>query len=713
MLALTFLFLGAVNAEEQPGVDQETTAQARIYLTEVLSTHAKRYEAWGRPEVELRIAPEAIAHREGFQIETRNGVIQITGGGYGGAIYGAQGLGRLLEKHEELPAELNIADEPDFNIRGATIYFMNAYLAPVPEYFHEREFLTEYLDYIHENRFNTLFVWHGHLFPQIMELPEYPDATDLSPEEVARNEAQFRWLTDECAKRNIDVLLHFYNILIPPALAESRGMKTGYSKPNEFAAKYIGYTLERFMREFQSVGLYICPGEALDPKYQEEWFRDVIFAAAKRSGKNPLLVVRGWHTSSDLLESLSRNYNRVYTEYKHNDELIMSPFAHTRHKGFLKYGQEHIANMHLMADVKPFRWGSWRYIHDIVSDWKTIGLSGGEVQHLVNWPWRGPENPYRGSWPYSMDKLEPHQERGARHGRKLKIYERDWIWYDAFARYLWDVDRDPAQEQVYWRSRLEERFGTAAAAEALDEWYRVSGPILPSLKNLTLPIGGYATTATGHRTTIDGLTKESRYWIRPLDPLTFDRYRRRFGLEKPYLSEPETSAAENTHIPYPLRVYYYVQKKLEGEDLSHYVTPVNLTQVVLEMAEESLEWAEKAKAAATENEEEAARFVTDSEALVLIARVYQHRIKAAIAKRMIMDTGEKERYAGEFVRQMDAAIAEYEKLDKLTDRTYVFCSELRPERLNWDYSLQQLREEREEQKKWLETYEKPEDKEVN
>lgn len=700
----------SVAATESPGADtliQLGLADARQRLQEMLAQREARYQAWGRPRVNVKIDPTTINHREGFRIAVVDGQIAITGGGYGGAIYGVQELGRLLEKHETMPANLKVEDQPDFPIRGATIYFMNTYLSPIPEYFHDRELLTRYLDYLHENRFNTLFVWHGHLFSQIMELPEYPDATTLSKEELAKNEAQFRWLTDECAKRNIDVLLHFYNILIPTDLAKARGIPSSYDKPNEFVSKYIGYTLERFMRQFKSVGLYICPGEALDREHQRDWFRDVIFAAAKRSGQHPLLVVRAWHCSTELLQSCREDYDRVYTELKHNDELVVSPYAELRHKGMLSKGLRHIANMHLNADVTPFRWGSWRYIHEIVNDWKTTGLSGGEIQHLVNWPWRGPSDKNRGNWPYTMDKLEPHQKLGDKSGKKLIIYERDWIWYDAFARYLWKVERDPEQDQAYWRSRLEAKFGTAEAAEALDDWYRLAGPILPNLNNLNGQISGYATTATANMTAMNTLVKDySHYWLRPLDPWAFARYREKFGLEKPWLSAPKSRPGENTEIPYPTRVFYYVQKKLAGEDLSHYVTPDRLTETLVEMAEESLAWAKKAERAATKNKEEAARFVTDSEALILVARMYRHFHAAAIAKRLIMDTGDKEKYAAEFLREMDATLTEYEKLRGLTAGTYMFCNELKPINLNWDFGLDTLRKDFAEQKAWLKSFSK-------
>ena len=114
-------------------------------------------------------------------------------------------------------------------------------------------------------------------------MPEYPDATDLKPEELARNQKQFRWFTDECAKRNIRVLMHFYQIHIPRSLAKSRKIPMHYNQPNDFTKKYVHYALGRFLTEFDSVGLYVCPGEALNAQYTAEWIRNVILAAAKES----------------------------------------------------------------------------------------------------------------------------------------------------------------------------------------------------------------------------------------------------------------------------------------------------------------------------------------------------------------------------------------------------------------------------------------------
>jgi hypothetical protein len=55
---------------------------------------------------------------------------------------------------------------------------------------------------------------------------------------------------------------------------------------------------------FPSVGLYACPGETLKSGCQLEWFRDVIFDAAKQSGKHPVIVIRDWTLNHDFSAQL-------------------------------------------------------------------------------------------------------------------------------------------------------------------------------------------------------------------------------------------------------------------------------------------------------------------------------------------------------------------------------------------------------------------------
>lgn len=213
-----------------------------------------------RPELKI---DASLNNPEAFSIQTEGTKTQILGGGPAGVLYG---VGQWLSRPQA--AATAGVEKPDFELRGTALFLMKEgsydYQLTPQEFpwFFDRPLLTQYLDCLQANRFNTIFLWSGHMFPSIVSMPEYPDATDLKPEELTRNQKQFRWFTDECAKRNIHVLMHFYQIHIPRSLAKSRNIPMHYNQPNDFTKKYVHYALGRFLAEFDSVGLYVCPGEA-------------------------------------------------------------------------------------------------------------------------------------------------------------------------------------------------------------------------------------------------------------------------------------------------------------------------------------------------------------------------------------------------------------------------------------------------------------------
>ena len=401
--------------------------------------------------IHVRIEP-AIGSREGFRLEAQRGEIVLTGGGAAGVFYGAQELKRLTESASTCPegVGLKVEQKPDFEIRGTAYFLMKEGhydWALTPEefpHFYDRNLLTKYFDYLAENRFNTIFIWTGHLFPSIVELPRFPDATDLTKEQLERNQEQFRWFTSQCAQRNIRVLVHFYNIHIGKALAKSRGIRHAYEEPNAFVEDYIRTTLERFLTEFDSVGLYVCPGEALKTESAPAWIRDVVLAAAKASGNRPPIVIRAWCMDEPLFKKVcATQYDPIYIEGKHNIEKIVSPFPDPRHEDWKMITGKSIVNLHEVADTKPLRWGSPIFIREMVNEWKKAGLMGAEVYGTTSW-----------RWPYALDRLQPDQTAYWPEGPKLLSFERDWIWLEAFGRYLWKAERDGASEEAYWTARL-------------------------------------------------------------------------------------------------------------------------------------------------------------------------------------------------------------------------------------------------------------------
>jgi len=635
-------------------------------------------------QVELKI-DAGLGNSEAFSIRNEAPGTTILGGGAAGVLYGVQ---QWLGSPQ--PLRSAAVERPDFELRGGVLYLMkdasyDYQLTPeeIP-WFYDRSLLTTYLDYLFANRFNTIFLWSGHLFPSIASMPEYPDATDLRPAELARNQQQFRWFTGECAKRNISVLLHFYQIHLPKPLAKSRGIPVHYHAPTAFAAKFVRYSLLRFLTEFDSVGLYVCPGEQLAQQYTAPWIRDVILAAARQSGKHPRIVVRYWGLDAPGFKRLcAGQYDNFYTEMKHNVEMVVSPVPDPRHASCKNVAKKHIVNLHEMADLKPFRWGSPHFVQEMVGEWKKAGIDGAEMYCMVSW-----------RWPYALDKLEPQQDSLWPAGRKLLTFQRDAIWLEAAGRYLWKVDRDRAAEDAYWTARLAEKFGTRQAGDLIRRWYDTSGPILPGLQNLTRVRNmNYFPTAVGAEQRVDWVLAAdycTDYVRQPVDTYFFRRYKQKYQM--PELVDRRT-----------MGVAEYADRLISSAKPPNVMTPDKVLDLLAELADESLALARQARQCATVNRDECARFGSDSQALVYVVQAWRHKVLAAVEKRAILIGGGPEHQRA-FLAQLDDSIAVYKKLVAVTDPTYVKASDMLA-KLNWHAGLQSFVTDAKQQTTWLRQFE--------
>lgn len=599
----------------------------------------------------------SLASPEAFRLEGRGKSLRVRAGGPGGVLYGVQSaLGRDV---------VDADGAPDFELRGAVLVMLSPNWAYQSElspdrfpWFFDRALMTRYLDYLLSARLNTLILWSGHLFPHILELPEYPDATQFSREEIRRNQEQFRWLAEECAKRNITILTHFYNIHISEHQAHALGRPpneaekdpTRYTVPDDFVRGYYRTILTRYFAEFPNVGLYICPGESLDLKEQEPWFRDVIFKAAKDSGKNPKLIIRDWTLDMDFKAALPKMYDNLYSELKHNDETITSPWPDERHEDWRGVLKGHIVNLHDPADATPYRVGSPRLIGEMVGHWKDAGLFKGA--------WFYP--PQAWCWPDTLDVVTNAN------GEKTSLisFDRDPLWHLLEGRYLWKAKRDEKTEQTWAADFLSAKFGNKKTGRTLVEWYDITGPILPGLQNVTavrfgnfFPVSIAWVQATvddilSYRTKIDdvrfqgptGLTRQ-RYYSRPVDAYTIALYQKRYGVK-------------NVRDLRSMPVAQLAEELAAGREPKDVMRADWLVDLYVEMAKESLQKAKAALAAGGNDPAELQRFVNDSECLVLTAEYYRLKVRAALAKRLLELT-DVEKYAQEFCQLMTDSVAKY------------------------------------------------------
>src|ERR1039457_2558462 len=403
--------------------------------------------------------------KEAFLLRRLGNTIIVAGYDPSGVLYGAMELADRIRAAHALPATLDFEDHPQLKLRGTAIGMQKPeityegaeydyrYTPEEVPWFYDKAEWTKYLDQLVADRYNTLYLWNGHPFTSLLTLPKYPEAQELPTAQLEQNIAIYRWLTEEADKRGIWVLQGFYNIHLSHAFAKAHGVPFHLSAPTPLASEYTRYCISEFIRQYPNVGLFMTLGEAMGPHYGPEGLTD------------PPIVVRAHATDIyDVMAAAKPLYSNIDTMFKWNGESltwtnVRGPVKDEFQKLVADSNVE-IANIHLLSNLEPFRWGDPDFIRQTVSNFVRIGIGGVHVYPLRYW-----------DWPVTADNTTP----------RLMQMDRDWIWYQAWARYAWNPERDPAKEHVYWVSQFAERFGTVEAGEHLLAAYELSGICAPKL----------------------------------------------------------------------------------------------------------------------------------------------------------------------------------------------------------------------------------------
>lgn len=577
----------------------------------------------------------------------------IAGSDSSGVLYGGLEFSRRLIENRTLPKEESFRDRPAFKIRGTNLFWMKqgSYdWAVTPEnfpWFFDRALMLRYLDELAGNGFNTIYFWNGHPFVYFLKLARYPEARALSDTDLQRNMEQLRWFTGEADRRGIWTVMHFYNIHVSPEFAkahEREGVRVQNSVSTPLLRDYMRRCVAEFVSTYPSVGLMLTAGEALSAG-KEEWIRDAIIPGIRDSGRHPPLIVRQWTIDPYRFRDIVRpNYDNLYTMMKHNTEMIVSPYPDPRNATWISFGQDHIVNVHENGDIKPFRWGSPVFIQQMVKIWKSMGAAGMHLYPAVSW-----------DWPDALDRTEP----------RLLTLDRDRIWLRAFGRYAWQPDRPAAGEEHYWKHELAARFGSAAAGDAVYNYYVKTGPIMPALQNVVNVFNmNYHPLAISQEATLNGILHSTRwedvgdYLARPLDDLTLKLFEEKFGKLGDARGKP------------PLSVREWVSAR-RSEGASQRVDPIRLSMLLESMAEDAVHGLRSVPATGDEYR----RFVTDAQCILDLARFYRAKLEAAYEKGLYDAAGGDEHYDRMLKADADS-VSYYGALDSAASKAYLHATDL-------------------------------------
>lgn len=546
--------------------------------------------------------------KEAFLLKRLGHTVVVSGFDASGTLYGALELAQRIQAAHALPATLDFEDHPQLKLRATAIgiqkpeitYEGAEYDYPLTQkdfgWFYDKAWWTKYLDMLVNERYNALYLWNGHPFTSLLKLPKYPEAQELPTAQLEQNIAMFQWVTAEADKRGIWVLQGFYNIHLSHAFARAHNLPYHLSAPSPLSAEYTRYCLSEFIRTYPNVGIFMTLGEAMGPHYGPQWMTDAIIpgvkdglAALEKQVGHPVtpppIVVRAHATDIDKVMEVSNPlYPNIDTMFKWNGESltwtnVRGP-VRAQFERLVATSKITVANIHLLSNLEPFRWGDPDFVRQTVLNFERIGIGGMHIYPLRYW-----------DWPVSGDNTNP----------LLEQTDRDWIWFAAWARYAWNPHLDPKTEQAYWAHQIADHFGSLEAGEHLLNALEAAGPCSPTL----LPRIGIT---EGNREVFSlGMTM----------PQLIDA--QRFG-------PPATLWTGDA--PDGERLDEYVADEVNHKP-HHGQTPIGIADAAVEWSAKAVSEAEAAGPTVTKDRAEYERTLNDMRSIHALMLYYQARTKAA------------------------------------------------------------------------------------
>jgi hypothetical protein len=595
---------------------------------------------------------------EGFYLASLPGrLLVISSESDSGALYGCQELAHLIRKKGEIPNNLGFGEGPDMVLRGPALGLQKTTWEPprqtyeypiTPDrfpWFYDKDLWLDWLNRLFENRSNILYLWSGHPFSSLVKLQDYPEALEVTEEEYLMNTSLFRWLTEEADKRGIWVVVKFYNIHIPLPFAEKHNLKLHQPKPLPLTSDYYRKSIAEFVRSYPNVGLMVCLGEALQGHlYGIEWFTETILPGVLdgiqtiNNKELPPIILRAHAIQPEkVIEKALPLYPNLYTMAKYNGESLTTwtPRGDWQkiHQNLSALKTVHIINVHILANLEPFRYGSPSFIHKSMKAGKyRLGANGLHLYPLFYW-----------DWPYSPDQTTP----------RLRQMDRDWLWFDAWARYAWKTDLHPETEQLYWVEKLGEHFGNDKAGNFILEGLDASGECAPKIiRRIGITEGNRQTMSLGM--TMSQLTNPERH--------------------RPWKDLWESHSPEGERLP------EYILREIQDE--AHIgETPIDMIEEVERDADRAVEAIEKAKPYVTKNKEEFEQIENDMNAIRAMVYSYTNKVRAAIQVLLYKHAPknsllEKVEILEEGVPYLKQSLDWYKKLTAITEKSYLFANSM-------------------------------------
>lgn len=602
---------------------------------------------------------DGSGQKEGFSISVKGKKITVTGNDGSGVIYGAcEIVDKVRQYGDAAFGKLNGEKQaPEMVLRGSCVGLQKTVYLPghgvyeypyTPEnfpWFYDKQLWLRYLDMLVSNRMNSLYLWNGHPFASLVKLKDYPYALEVDDATFAKNEEMFSFLTKEADRRGIFVIQMFYNIILSKPFADHHGLKTQdrHRPITPLISDYTRKSIAAFIEKYPNVGLLVCLGEAMNTVEDDvEWFTKTIIPGVKdglqalgRTDEPPLLLRAHDTDCKMVMEASLPLYKNLYTMHKYNGESLTTyqpqgPWSKI-HQDLAALGSTHIENVHILANLEPFRWSSPNFVLKTVNAMHNVHHAN--ALHLY------PQASYW-DWPYTADRLAD--------GKRQLQLDRDSMWYALWGRYAWNCHRDSTSEAAYWDTDIATRFGVPAdAASDIRTAYDESGEIAPKL------LRRFGITEGNRQTLLLGM-----FMSQLVNPYKYTIY--------PGFYESCGPTGE--------KLIEYVEREWKHE-LHVGELPLDIVQQTEAEGDRAVAAIDRAAAKVTKNRDEFLRLQNDMHCYREFAYAFGYKVRAArhvLNYKWGKDIAELEKA----VPLIEQSLTHYRRLVNLTKPTYLYANSM-------------------------------------
>ncbi|MBI3923487.1 MAG: acetylxylan esterase [Armatimonadetes bacterium] len=425
------------------------------------------------PSVLLKVVPGAA---ESFVLRVRGQRIEVSGGDVRGAMYGGLEVAEQIRLGGGLKAVGSKSAKPHlpvrafkFNIPLPGVGYAGAESLKYNQWFYDLDYWRKFIEMMAHSRYNALSFWSAHPFDRMLKLGKYPEATDLPPEELKRNQEFFHRLFLLAQEHGVDTYLITWNIHVSAAFAKAHNLpSSGFN--SDLVRSYQKECIREVLTQYPELtGLGTCPGESMGPLnvvQRENWIRETYLRGIEESGRTVPFILRYWggepKATSDMLAA-AQYPGPVYLDIKFNGEhMYSSPRSHLQNKLWLTQEPKHYKLLwHLRNDdLFTLRWGDPDFVRDTVRNCGGRDSAGFVMGSEIEIP--------------GADRI--HTEQAARHKSWEYEFEKQWFRFLLWGR----LGYAPDEPKSLWVAHYGDRFGRKAGQEVYKA-VRLASKILPTV----------------------------------------------------------------------------------------------------------------------------------------------------------------------------------------------------------------------------------------